>query len=319
MNLRRARGGDREALRALRAELEAELGLGGSARSGGSGGLGASPEAGKAREIVVVAEEAGDLVGYAEIVVEPPQGVLTAIYVRPLWRRRGVARRLLSKAASLCRAFQVIALGVELPADGGEARRPFERLGFQPVSLRLSAALDDLEGRPAGALRKPSRGRVYVQTDDVVAVERAVRAYVPRLGRSQGATVSPPRGGWVEVEDELCSREPKLLRRLAQELSYRTGGVVLALGLEEGAVVRYVLFDRGSVADEYASLPEYYGPLPPGEVVALAANPRVAQRLTGADPERLRAAARTASRPEDLPPPEELYAQVARALGVAPG
>ena len=36
-----------------------------------------------------------------------------------------------------------------------------------------------------------------------------------------------------------------------------------------------ILFERGSIVDEYLSVPEFYGPLPPGDVVGLAANPRV--------------------------------------------
>ena len=52
------------------------------------------------------------------------------------------------------------------------------------------------------------------------------------------------------------------------------------------------------------------------DVIALAANPTVAQRLTGADPARIRAVARTASSTEDLPPADELYAQLADVLGV---
>ena len=63
-------------------------------------------------------------------------------------------------------------------------------------------------------------------------------------------------------------------------------------------------------------MPEYFGELPPGDVVALAANPTVAHRLTGADPGQLRAVARTASSPDELPPPDELYAQLAGVLGV---
>jgi len=159
-------------------------------------------------------------------------------------------------------------------------------------------------------------GRVFVQTDDETLVEKAVAQFVPRLGRSAHTEVSPPRGGWIEIDDELCGRDPSALRRLGQELSYRTGGVVLTLGVEEGAVVRYVLLDRGSVADEYASLPEYYGPLPPGDVIALGANPTVVHRLTGAAPERVRAVARTATRAEELPTPDVLYTQLAEVLGV---
>src|SRR5262249_50183938 len=128
--------------------------------------------------------------------------------------------------------------------------------------------------------------------------------------------LSEPRNGWIAVDDELCGREPRLLRRLAQEVSDRTGAVVLTLGLEQGAVVRYILFDRGRIADEYASVPEYFGELPPGDVVALGPNPPVAQRLTGADPVRVRAVARTASSPSELPPPAELLSQLAEVLGV---
>ncbi len=156
-----------------------------------------------------------------------------------------------------------------------------------------------------------------MQTDDLPAVERAVRQFVPRLpGGSRGSVVVPPRNGWVAVYDELCDREPRQLRRLARELSERMGAVVLAIGVEEGEVVRFVLSDRGSEMDEYLSVQEHYGPLPPGDVVALAANPRVVARLTGADAATVRAAAVHASSPAALPPPDELVASLARAIGV---
>ena len=44
-----------------------------------------------------------------------------------------------------------------------------------------------------------------------------------------------------------------------------TGGIVLALSAERGAVARLVAFERGRVMDEYLSVPEYYGPVPPGD------------------------------------------------------
>ena len=79
-----------------------------------------------------------------------------------------------------------------------------------------------------------------------------------------------------------------------RELSERTGAVVLAIGIEHEQVVRFVLLEAGRIVDEYLSVPEHYGPLPPGDAIALAANPRVVARLTGADPAAVRAAARTA-------------------------
>jgi hypothetical protein len=183
----------------------------------------------------------------------------------------------------------------------------------------LVADLEELERRLARGEAEPSFGSVHIQTDDSMPVERAVHTFVPRLGRSEGTIVSEPRNGWIAVYDELCDRDPAMLRRLARELSDRLGAVVVLLGVENGRVVRYVLLERGRVVDEYLSVPEYHGPLPPGDVVAMGANPTAVARLTGADPQVVRAVARTASTPADLPPARELLSQVAEALGLEGG
>ena len=52
--------------------------------------------------------------------------------------------------------------------------------------------------------------------------------------------------------------------------------------------------------------------------MALGANATVVARLTNADPARVRAVARTASSPSELPPAQELYEQIADVLGVQP-
>jgi hypothetical protein len=51
-------------------------------------------------------------------------------------------------------------------------------------------------------------------------------------------------------------------------------------------------------------------------VVALGANPTVVSRLTGADPARVRAVARTAASSDQLPPPAELLQQIAEVMGL---
>ena len=112
-------------------------------------------------------------------------------------------------------------------------------------------------------------------------------------------------------------RRRSALRRLGAELSNATGAVAVAIGVEEGAVVRYALFERGSIVDEYLSVPDYFKPLPPGDAIALGANPTVVARLTGADPRRFRDVARTASAPDELPPPHELLEQIAELMGLA--
>jgi hypothetical protein len=223
---------------------------------------------------------------------------------------------LMAEAAAMSREHGYDHIELDVLTSNHGALAVYERLGFVEYQRRLAVSLDDLDVRLGGKPMGESYGRVYVQTDDESLVQKAVAQFVPRLGRSAHTNVSEPRNGWIGVDDELCSRDPKSLRRLGQELSYRTGGVVLTLGVEDGALVRYVLLDRGAVADEYASLPEFHGALPPGDVIALGANPTVVARLTGADPGRVRAVARTAKSAEDLPPAKELYAQLADLLGV---
>ena len=51
-------------------------------------------------------------------------------------------------------------------------------------------------------------------------------------------------------------------------------------------------------------------------MIGLAANPTVLARLTGADPQRVRAAAPTAAASVDLPPARETLAALAAALGL---
>jgi hypothetical protein len=108
-----------------------------------------------------------------------------------------------------------------------------------------------------------------------------------------------------------------MLQRLARELSYASGAPTVALGVEHGEVARYSIYDRGGAVDEYLSVPEYYGPLPPGDVVALGANPTVVARLTGAEPARIKAVALTASAPDQLPPAEEIVRELAAAMGIS--
>ena len=211
-------------------------------------------------------------------------GMLDMLYVRPEARGRGIAHELVREVAEQLRARGIEMLELEVLASNGDARAVYERWGFAPVELTLAAPVDALVERLGRSAAGPTFGSVHVQTDDTASVERAMRKALPRMGHSEQTMVSDAHNGWVTVRDELADRDPSVLQRLAKELSYTSGGVVLALGVEEGALVRYTLYDRGAAVDEYASLPEYRGPLPPGEVIALGANPTVVARLTGAEP-----------------------------------
>ena len=267
--------------------------------------------------LVFVAEADAGIVGAARG-HEPVEGKghVEVVQVRPRARRQGIAKALLRELVAELRRRGAERITLAVMAANAPARAVWSRLGFEEVALTMHAPAEALAERLAGGER-PSFGSVHVQTDDAGAVARAVRQYLPRLpGRSEGTVVSPPRNGWVAVYDELCDREPELLKRLARELSDRMGAVVLSTGVERGEVVRYRLYERSRMVDEYLSVPGYYGELPPGDAVALGANSTVVARLTGADPRAFRSVARTAASPAELPDAPELLAAIAAAMGV---
>jgi ribosomal protein S18 acetylase RimI-like enzyme len=256
-----------------------------------------------------LAEEDGTPVGFVSAWLEEHHGRVGDLYVAEAGRRHGVGSALVETVVENLRARGATHLFVDAAAD---ALGFYERLGFRERSRNLVLPL---EVREVGAGR--SYGSIHVQSDDLTAVERAVQQFVPRLpGRSRGSTVTPPHNGWITVYDDACDRDPALLRRLATELSDRMGAVAIAIGVEHEQVVRFVVLEAGRVVDEYLSVPEHYGALPPGDAIALAANPRVVARLTGADPATVRGAARTAATPDELPPAQELLEQIAAAIGL---
>ncbi len=270
------------------------------------------------REVAVVAEgDGGAIVGFALARrVNDRLARITDVYVVPAARGSGVATALVGRVVERLRGLGATTVRLEVVAGNTHARSIYARWGFREEELTLVAPLDTLAASLATG-SGPSLGTVYVQTDERAAVERAVRAFAPRIGSTE-SDVSDPAGGWIAVRDAVASRDPVALRRLAKELSDRLGCVVVSLGIEKGAVVRLVALERGSVMDEYLSVPELYGPLPPGDVVALAANPTVLARLTGASPHAIRATTPTASSPAELPPVSELAAGIAAALGLPP-
>lgn len=234
--------------------------------------------------------------------------LLDLLYVRPSARGRGVGTELLRAAAAHAQEQGAERLALEVLESNDGARRLYDRLGFKTVERVLAAPI---AGLLAGEAEGPSFGFVHVQTDDVEKVRRDA-AKVLRVEPEVKTG-----NGWVRVRSDPTDIDPERLKTLAKELSYTSGGVVLSLGVQRGAVVRYDLFDRGSDVDEYLSVPEFYGPLPPGDVYALGANATVLARLTGASAKRVREVARTVSSPADLPA-QELYEELAAVIGVEP-
>jgi len=243
---------------------------------------------------------------------------LNVVYVLPEQRRKGVAKALLSEFTARVRAQGAEHLTLDVDTTNEAGRAVWQRLGFSEWARRLASPLDQLEAHLGAAESGESYAWIHIQTDDLAAVETAVAKYLPRFGGT-GAQVREPRNGWTSVRADLIDRDRRARDRLASELSNATAAVACTLAVEDGRLVRYVLYERGSVVDEYQSVPEYYGPMPPGDVVALGANPTVVARLTGADPGRVRAVARTAASPDELPPAPELLRQLAELMGLDAG
>ena len=209
---------------------------------------------------------------------------IASAYVRPRARKQGVLRALMREAV-----------------DEGEGAR------LDPRHPRRAEARTSRPSRP-GASSASSRSRLRWRLSSTrfwsVAngLRRAGRptsrptsatpssARSPSTCRGSGAPLrprSPSRrtAGHASTTSSAATSPPPFADSAAS-CRWRSDNIVLTLGIEESAVVRYILWDHGGIADEYASVPEHWGPIPPGDVVALGANPTVAQRLTGADPDR---------------------------------
>jgi ribosomal protein S18 acetylase RimI-like enzyme len=240
---------------------------------------------------------------------------LVLVYVRSRARRRGVAKALISACVQEVKAKGAQRVSLDVLTTNTVARAVWTQLGFEEVALVLETSLDDLQGKLAERRDGGSHGAVYAQTDDHTSVQRALAQFVPRL---EEPDVAEAANGWIRIGDPLIDTDRDAQWRLSRELAHRLGAVVVALSLEQGTVVRFRLYERGRMVDEYLSVPTFYGELPKGDELALEANPTLVARLTGAERDEVRRVMRTAISPADLPPAEELYATIARTMGLAP-
>jgi ribosomal protein S18 acetylase RimI-like enzyme len=247
------------------------------------------------QHIALVADAGGRVTGFALARLKGPRhGYLSDLFVRADARRQGTGAALVREVTIRLRSQGAEVLDLEVQSANAGARAVYERWGFRETLRTLAAPILQLEQRLAQQERPASVGSLHVQTDDENAVERTLAQFLPRLGRSNWSHVFAAENGWVSVTDELCDRDRSAQRRLGSELSERLGVPVVAFAVEEEAVVRFLLFERGRMVDEYLSVPTYYGELNKADELSLAANPTLAARLTGADPARVRSVARVA-------------------------
>jgi putative acetyltransferase len=253
-------------------------------------------------------------VGVAKI-DEPKNGAMHVhlVYVVPRVRRQGVAKELIRACAAHARASGAETVSLHVLLSNTAAHAVWRRLGFESVSTFMAAPLTELEERLVEREAGEFRATTHVQSDDELSVQRAVGQFLPRLEKPELTT----NGSWIRATDPVLDRDRDAHGRFARELSERLGAVTVALGLE-GAVVRFRLYERGRMVDEYLSVPTFYGELSKGDELALAANPTLVSRLTGAGRDEVRRIARTAETPADLPPARELYEQLAQLMGLEP-
>ena len=236
------------------------------------------------------------------------------VHVRERGRRQGVAKALLRECVADARQRGADHVSLDVLTTNENAIAVWTRLGFREVAKLMATPIDALEARLADDEPKGSRASTHVQSDDEASVQRAIDQFLPRL-------VAPhvtANGSWTRIADEVLDANRDAHGRFAKELSERMGAVTVALAVEEGSVVRFRLYERGAMVDEYLSVPTYYGALPKGDELALEANPTLVARLTGADREQIRNVARTAASPADLPPADDLYEQIATLMGLEP-
>ena len=150
-------------------------------------------------------------------------------------RRRGRGASSSASASTWLRAQGAEVLELEvLAVERGGARTIYERWGFAPVELRLAAPVDALL-LGSSAARRPDV-RLDPRPDRRLRRGRARGAQGAAAVRPVGAhEVTGPHNGWVTVHDELVRPRPVRAAALGKELSYTSGGVVLALGVEDGA------------------------------------------------------------------------------------
>ncbi len=316
MNIRRATMKDEAALRSLWEEFEVEVpepdGFQPDTWDEDWADMSANIENGA----VFIAEDDEGPVGLAEArAAEPRRWHLDTVYVRPRGRRQGVAKALVAACAAAAGEEGVTHVSLEVVSANQLAMDVWQRLGFQPVEVVMATPLAALVERLGDAPLGPSRATTHVQSDDRVAVDRAISQFVPQLA---GADVRSTSRGWIRIAEPVLDADREAQDRFARDLSDRLGAVVVALALEHDTVVRFRLYERGRMVDEYLSVPDFYGQLDRADELAMEANPTLVARLTGADRDEVRRVARTAAAAAELPPAAELYDAIAGLMGLEP-
>jgi ribosomal protein S18 acetylase RimI-like enzyme len=235
MNVRRAAADDFESIADLWRQLDHEI-----PPPTHEGPADVEQELAEVREIIdneiaLVAEDDGTPVGFALARRRAPGfGTLTDLYVARDARRSGIGTELMREVLAAFREADIHHLDLDVLASNNVARSLYARWGLKDEVVIMTGSIAALDEK-LGAQEAGSFGSIHIQSDDLSAVEQAVRQFVPRLpGGSRGSLVAPPRHGWIAVYDDVCDRNPEMLRRLARELLAELAAVVRVEGADTG-------------------------------------------------------------------------------------
>ena len=171
-----------------------------------------------ASEVAFVAEQDGSPVGFA--LARRRTGALatlTDLYVRQDARRSGVATELMRDVLDAVDALGIEHLDLEVMASNAVARSLYARWGFRDEVVVMTQSVADLGAR-LGRQEAASFGSIHVQSDDLSAVEQAVRQFVPRLPEVLvGRSWRPPATAGPRCTTTSATVIPEMLRRLARE------------------------------------------------------------------------------------------------------
>ncbi len=150
MNVRRATEDDRETLYALWDEWVERESPVPSWVEGAREGTRAQIDVAISSGCAMIAEERGDVLGFAcGVVTGRRTGDLTELYVRPKARRRGIARALARAVVVALRELGIASVTGGVGPENAAARSFYENAGFQTVELRLVGDAEVLERRLA--------------------------------------------------------------------------------------------------------------------------------------------------------------------------
>jgi ribosomal protein S18 acetylase RimI-like enzyme len=314
VNVRRATEADEATLRALWEEFEAEVPLPIEEPEPWAEEWGDTLDDIRSGGVFLAEDDEGPLAVARIEAPERGRAHVQLVHVRERARKQGVAKALLRECVADAKARGARTVSLDVVTANEDAIAVWARLGFREYAKFMAQPLDALEARLAEDAPKPARASTHVQSDDEASVQRAIQQFRPQLASPQVSA----NESWIRIADPILDGNRDAHGRFAKELSERMGAITVAIAVEEGSVVRFRLYERGAMVDEYLSVPRYYGALPMGDELALEANPTLVSRLTGADREQVRMVARTATSPADLPPADDLYTQIAELMGLEP-